>query len=50
MIELVRTWQTRPPGVLDDKTRVNQGEVWRCTKCNIYFQNKTQAGEHKCQK
>ena len=47
IMEHVRTWQTRPPGVLDDKTIVNVGEVWRCTICSLYFQNKTQATEHE---
>jgi len=48
MIEQIRTWTTRPPGVLDDRNRLIQGEVWRCTQCNIYFQNKFIATEHKC--
>ena len=47
IIEHIRTWQTRPPGVLDDRVRVSKGEVWRCTICSLYFSNKTQATEHE---
>ena len=43
MIELVRTWQMRESG---NRIKVTPGQVWRCTKCNTYFQNKVQ--EHKC--
>lgn len=46
MIELVRTWTTRPPGVLDDRTRVKEGTVWRCTVCDVYFQSLAQANKH----
>ena len=46
MIELVRTWTTRPPGVLDDRTRVKEGAVWRCTVCGIFFQSLAQANKH----
>lgn len=46
MIEPIRTWTTRPPGVLDDRTRVKDGQVWRCTRCNIYFQSLEQANQH----
>ncbi len=46
VIELVRTWQTKPPGVLDDRTRVSSGQLWRCTKCDLYFTTKLQANEH----
>jgi hypothetical protein len=46
VIEPVRTWQTKPPGVLDDRTRVSSGQLWRCTKCDLYFTTKLQANEH----
>ena len=46
MIEQVRSWQTRDSG---DSIKVTSNFVWRCVGCNIYFQNKTQADEHKCQ-
>jgi len=45
MIEQVRTWQTRDSG---NSIKVTSNSAWRCISCNIYFQNKTQAHEHKC--
>lgn len=45
MIEPVRTWQMRESG---NRIKVTPGQVWRCTECNTYFQNKAQAQEHKC--
>jgi len=45
MIEIVRTWQVRESG---NTTKVTSGQAWRCTKCSLHFQIKTQADEHKC--
>lgn len=45
VIELVRTWQTRESA---DHTKVTSSEAWRCTLCNLYFQNRRAANEHKC--
>jgi transposase-like protein len=45
MIELVRTWQVRESG---NTTKVTSGQAWRCTKCGLHFQIKTQADAHKC--
>ena len=45
VIEPVRTWQVRESG---NTTKVTSGQAWRCTKCNLHFQIKTQADAHKC--
>lgn len=46
VIELVRTWQVRESG---NTTKVTSGQAWRCTKCSLHFQIKTQADAHKCE-
>jgi hypothetical protein len=49
MIEAIRTFFGKVRGERGErKTIVNQGLVYRCTKCNLLFLTKTAGEQHDC--
>ena len=46
MIEKIRTFWGKLRG--QGRTVVEQGLVWRCTKCNHVFLTRTTAEQHPC--
>jgi hypothetical protein len=49
MIEAIRTFFGKMRGERGErKTIVNQGLVYRCTKCNLLFLTKTAGEQHDC--
>jgi hypothetical protein len=49
MLEAIRTFFGKMRGERGErKTIVNQGLVYRCTKCNLLFLTKTAGEQHDC--
>ena len=49
MLEAVRTFFGKVRGSHGErKTIVEQGLVYRCTKCNLLFLTRTAGEQHKC--
>ena len=49
MIEAIRTFWGKLRGLHGErKTIVEQGTIWRCTKCNIIFTVKSAGEQHQC--
>jgi len=46
MLELIRTFWGKLRG--RGKVVVEEGQLWRCTKCHLIFLTKNKAGEHTC--
>ena len=49
MLEAIRTFFGRVRGLHGSrKTIVEQGTLWRCTKCNTIFISKSAGEQHEC--
>jgi len=49
MIEVIRTFVGKLRGLHGNRqTVVQQGTMWRCTKCNMIFTTKTAGESHDC--
>lgn len=49
MLEKIRTFMGKVRGLRGErKTIVEQGFVWRCTKCNLVFLTRTAGEQHDC--
>lgn len=49
MIEAIRTFFGKLRGEHGSRqTIVQQGTIWRCTKCNIIFTIKSAGEQHEC--
>lgn len=49
MLEQIRTFMGKVRGLRGErKTIVEQGFVWRCTKCNLVFLTRTAGEQHDC--
>jgi hypothetical protein len=49
MLEAIRTFFGRSRGEHGDRrTVVQEGLVWRCTKCYLIFTTKTAGEQHDC--
>ena len=47
MLEAIRTFFGRVRGLHGDRqTIVEQGQLWRCTKCNLLFITKSSGEDH----
>jgi len=50
MLEAIRTFFGRVNGLRYEKqTVVVEGQLWRCTQCQMIFLNKTAGEQHQCQ-
>jgi hypothetical protein len=50
MLEMIRTFFGRIVGLHENKrTVVVEGQLWRCTSCNMIFITKSAGEQHKCQ-
>ena len=49
MIEAIRTFWGKVRGLRGERrTVVEQGTLWRCTKCNTIFITKSAGEQHEC--
>jgi hypothetical protein len=49
MLEMIRTFFGRVRGQHREKeTVVVEGQLWRCTQCQMIFLNKTAGEQHQC--
>ena len=49
MLEMIRTFWGKVRGLRGERrTVIEQGTMWRCTKCHMIFTNKESGEKHGC--
>jgi len=50
VLEMIRTFWGKVRGLRGERrTVIEQGTMWRCTKCQLIFVTKTAGEQHQCQ-